>query len=60
MEKGEYLLVEREDLTGFYLFLPTVLLRVPTIGGKTLDLHRLFVEVTSRGGIEKVSLSVIG
>eukprot|EP00268_Persea_americana_P028477 TRINITY_DN2765_c0_g1_i1.p1 TRINITY_DN2765_c0_g1~~TRINITY_DN2765_c0_g1_i1.p1 ORF type:complete len:329 (-),score=68.94 TRINITY_DN2765_c0_g1_i1:296-1282(-) len=27
---------------------------VPTIGGKTLDLHRLFVEVTSRGGIEKV------
>ncbi|KAM7495685.1 hypothetical protein LguiB_030294 [Lonicera macranthoides] len=51
---GEYLLVEREDLTGFYLFLPTVLLRVPTIGGKTLDLHRLFVEVTSRGGIEKV------
>ncbi|XP_078434185.1 high mobility group B protein 9-like [Wolffia australiana] len=27
---------------------------VPTIGGKELDLHRLFVEVTSRGGIEKV------
>ncbi|KAK3024325.1 hypothetical protein RJ639_043007 [Escallonia herrerae] len=27
---------------------------VPTIGGKTLDLHRLFVEVTSRGGILKV------
>ncbi|CAA6659799.1 unnamed protein product [Spirodela intermedia] len=26
---------------------------VPTIGGKELDLHRLFVEVTSRGGIEK-------
>lgn len=28
--------------------------RVPTVGGKALDLHHLFVEVTSRGGIEKV------
>lgn len=28
--------------------------RIPIIGGKELDLHRLFVEVTSRGGIEKV------
>ncbi|XP_042520115.1 high mobility group B protein 10-like isoform X2 [Macadamia integrifolia] len=27
---------------------------VPTMGGKALDLHRLFVEVTSRGGLEKV------
>ncbi|KAG6520477.1 hypothetical protein ZIOFF_017533 [Zingiber officinale] len=27
---------------------------VPIIGGKGLDLHLLFVEVTSRGGIEKV------
>ncbi|CAI8601547.1 unnamed protein product [Vicia faba] len=27
---------------------------VPIIGGKELDLHRLFVEVTSRGGIEKI------
>ncbi|XP_034679106.1 high mobility group B protein 10 isoform X3 [Vitis riparia] len=27
---------------------------VPTTGGKALDLHRLFVEVTSRGGLEKV------
>ncbi|KAF5192650.1 High mobility group b protein [Thalictrum thalictroides] len=27
---------------------------IPIIGGKELDLHRLFVEVTSRGGIEKV------
>ncbi|XP_057983776.1 high mobility group B protein 10 [Malania oleifera] len=27
---------------------------VPTIGGKALDLHCLFVEVTSRGGLEKV------
>ncbi|CAH8384858.1 unnamed protein product [Eruca vesicaria subsp. sativa] len=29
-------------------------LKVPTVGGNTLDLHRLFVEVTSRGGIAKV------
>ncbi|KAJ0101594.1 hypothetical protein Patl1_03674 [Pistacia atlantica] len=28
--------------------------KVPTVGGKELDLHRLFVEVTSRGGLEKV------
>ncbi|KAL2475929.1 High mobility group B protein 10 [Abeliophyllum distichum] len=28
--------------------------RIPTLGGNHLDLHRLFVEVTSRGGIEKV------
>ncbi|XP_068637086.1 high mobility group B protein 15-like [Aristolochia californica] len=27
---------------------------IPTIGGKALDLHRLFVEVTSRGGLEQV------
>ncbi|GLT68627.1 hypothetical protein SLA2020_408380 [Shorea laevis] len=27
---------------------------IPIIGGKELDLHRLFVEVTSRGGLEKV------
>ncbi|ONK77642.1 uncharacterized protein A4U43_C02F8940 [Asparagus officinalis] len=27
---------------------------IPVIGGKELDLHRLFVEVTARGGIEKV------
>ncbi|KAK6934693.1 ARID DNA-binding domain [Dillenia turbinata] len=27
---------------------------VPTVGGRALDLYRLFVEVTSRGGIEKV------
>lgn len=31
--------------------------RIPIIGGKELDLHRLFVEVTSRGGIEKVKLT---
>ncbi|GMN59855.1 hypothetical protein TIFTF001_028950 [Ficus carica] len=28
--------------------------KIPTVGGKALDLHRLFVEVTSRGGLEKV------
>ncbi|XP_073141706.1 high mobility group B protein 10-like [Henckelia pumila] len=28
--------------------------RIPTMGGNRLDLHLLFVEVTSRGGIEKV------
>ncbi|ONK68372.1 uncharacterized protein A4U43_C05F10740 [Asparagus officinalis] len=27
---------------------------VPTTGGKPLDLHRLFVEVTCRGGLQKV------
>ncbi|PSS23975.1 High mobility group B protein, partial [Actinidia chinensis var. chinensis] len=27
---------------------------IPIIGGKDLDLHRLFVEVTSRGGILKI------
>ncbi|KAF3610101.1 hypothetical protein DY000_02050748 [Brassica cretica] len=33
-------------------------LKVPTVGGSTLDLHRLFVEVTSRGGIAKVHCSI--
>ncbi|XVE80653.1 hypothetical protein DITRI_Ditri14bG0156100 [Diplodiscus trichospermus] len=28
--------------------------RVPVVGGKALDLYQLFVEVTSRGGLEKV------
>ncbi|KAK9029810.1 hypothetical protein V6N11_031255 [Hibiscus sabdariffa] len=27
---------------------------IPVIGGKELDLHKLFVEVTCRGGIEKI------
>ncbi|KAL0865533.1 hypothetical protein Bca101_044651 [Brassica carinata] len=27
---------------------------VPIIGGKDLDLHKLFIEVTSRGGINKI------
>ncbi|ESQ29900.1 hypothetical protein EUTSA_v10011675mg [Eutrema salsugineum] len=29
-------------------------LKIPIVGGNRLDLHRLFVEVTSRGGIEQV------
>uniref|UniRef100_A0A0D9VFW4 ARID domain-containing protein n=1 Tax=Leersia perrieri TaxID=77586 RepID=A0A0D9VFW4_9ORYZ len=29
-------------------------LKVPIIGGKDLDLHKLFKEVTSRGGLDKV------
>ncbi|XP_042010374.1 high mobility group B protein 10-like [Salvia splendens] len=28
--------------------------RVPIVGGSSLDLHQLFIEVTTRGGIEKV------
>ncbi|KAK8490560.1 hypothetical protein V6N13_031730 [Hibiscus sabdariffa] len=28
--------------------------KVPVVGGKDLDLHQLFEEVTSRGGLEKV------
>ncbi|KAM7250400.1 hypothetical protein ACFE04_022283 [Oxalis oulophora] len=28
--------------------------KVPTVAGKTLDLYQLFVEVTSRGGLEKI------
>ncbi|KDP39367.1 hypothetical protein JCGZ_01124 [Jatropha curcas] len=27
---------------------------IPIIGGRELDLHRLFVEVTARGGLEKI------
>ncbi|KAL8201706.1 hypothetical protein R6Q57_010853 [Mikania cordata] len=28
--------------------------KIPIVGGRDLDLHRLFMEVTSRGGIKKV------
>lgn len=31
-----------------------MMIRKPIVGGKDLDLHRLFVQVTSRGGIAKV------
>lgn len=41
------------------LFLPVVFLRIPVIGGKELDLHILYVEVTKRGGYEKVRLCLI-
>ncbi|KAG8365203.1 hypothetical protein BUALT_Bualt18G0080000 [Buddleja alternifolia] len=40
-------------LQSFHLFYGTRF-RIPTLGGNQLDLHRLFLEVTSRGGIEKV------
>ncbi|KAI8557385.1 hypothetical protein RHMOL_Rhmol04G0006900 [Rhododendron molle] len=45
--------VFNEKLKGFHESFGTRL-KVPTIGGRALDLHRLFLEVTSRGGIEKV------
>lgn len=35
-------------------FIYTIFGRIPIIGGKDLDLHKLFKEVTSRGGIDKV------
>lgn len=34
----------------FFFFLN----RIPVMGGKGLDLHLLYVEVTKRGGLEKV------
>ncbi|CAA0382278.1 High mobility group B protein 10 [Arabidopsis thaliana] len=37
-----------------FLGLTSKTMKVPTVGGNTLDLHRLFIEVTSRGGIERV------
>ncbi|GAB4845842.1 hypothetical protein Ancab_024846 [Ancistrocladus abbreviatus] len=42
-----------EKLTAFHSSFGTKL-SSPTVRGKTLDLHRLFVQVTSRGGLEKV------
>ncbi|KAI3466366.1 hypothetical protein Pfo_023029 [Paulownia fortunei] len=42
-----------QKLQAFHVFYDTKF-RVPTLGGNRLDLHRLFLEVTSRGGIEKV------
>jgi len=38
----------------YYIYNWIFFFRVPIIGGKELDLCRLFIEVTSRGGIEKV------
>ena len=41
----------------FFVFLfHCCILRIPVIGGKELDLHILYVEVTKRGGYEKVWL----
>lgn len=42
-----------QKLQAFHVFYGTKF-RVPTLGGNQLDLHQLFLEVTSRGGIEKV------
>ncbi|KAF6142284.1 hypothetical protein GIB67_039991 [Kingdonia uniflora] len=42
-----------ETLDNFHNSLSTKFM-VPTMGGKSLDLHRLFLEVTSRGGLETV------
>ncbi|XP_057765359.1 high mobility group B protein 10 [Salvia miltiorrhiza] len=42
-----------QKLRAFHAFYGTKF-RIPTVGGSSLDLHRLFIEVTSRGGIEKV------
>ncbi|KAL1815855.1 high mobility group B protein 10 [Daucus carota subsp. sativus] len=43
----------REKLEKFHQFKRTKI-KIPTIGGRPLDLHRLFVEVTGRGGMDKV------
>ncbi|KAF2944756.1 high mobility group B protein 15 isoform X1 [Oryza sativa Japonica Group] len=45
--------VFRRALEGLHAQMGTKL-KVPIIGGKDLDLHQLFKEVTSRGGIDKV------
>ncbi|XP_062079125.1 high mobility group B protein 10-like isoform X2 [Humulus lupulus] len=42
-----------EKLTDFHTSFGTKFM-IPTVGGKALDLLLLFVEVTSRGGLEKV------
>ncbi|WCJ33199.1 HMG (high mobility group) box protein with ARID/BRIGHT DNA-binding domain [Euphorbia peplus] len=42
-----------ETLEKLHAFMGTKFM-IPIIGGRELDLHRLFVEVTSRGGFEKI------
>ncbi|KAM0944164.1 putative transcription factor & chromatin remodeling ARID-HMG family [Dioscorea sansibarensis] len=42
-----------ETLEKLHLMMGTKFM-VPTVAGKVLDLHQLFVEVTTRGGMEKV------
>ncbi|CAI9088109.1 OLC1v1022354C1 [Oldenlandia corymbosa var. corymbosa] len=43
-----------QKLQSFHSSFGTTKLKIPKLGGKSLDLHHLFVEVTSRGGIEKL------
>uniref|UniRef100_A0A0D9XG86 ARID domain-containing protein n=1 Tax=Leersia perrieri TaxID=77586 RepID=A0A0D9XG86_9ORYZ len=43
-----------DTLRRFHSLMGTKFIRIPVIGGKELDLHTLYVEVTSRGGIAKV------
>ncbi|KAL5542609.1 hypothetical protein UlMin_010319 [Ulmus minor] len=42
-----------ETLKKLHAFMGTKFM-VPIIGGRELDLHRLFLEVTTRGGIDKI------
>nr|GEX93363.1 high mobility group B protein 10 [Tanacetum cinerariifolium] len=42
-----------DKLHSFHSFFGTKF-KIPIIGGSSLDLHRLFIEVTSRGGFEKI------
>ncbi|GJS68784.1 putative reverse transcriptase domain-containing protein [Tanacetum coccineum] len=42
------------NLTDNQTFILADVLRIPIIGGSSLDLHRLFIEVTSRCGFKKV------
>ncbi|XP_050128881.1 high mobility group B protein 9-like isoform X2 [Malus sylvestris] len=43
-----------DTLRRFHFMINTTKFMVPVIGGKELDLHILYVEVTRRGGFEKV------
>ncbi|KAH8964267.1 hypothetical protein BDL97_04G057400 [Sphagnum fallax] len=43
-----------DTLNKFHTALGAKLLAIPKIGGKALDLHFLYVEVTSRGGCQQV------
>ena len=45
------------NIINFFTYAFVIDYRVPIIGGKDLDLHKLFIEVTSRGGIIKVCIS---
>lgn len=44
-----------ETLRQFHSDMGNPLTRTPHMAGKELDLHMLYVQVTVRGGIEKVS-----